>query len=226
MLLNRKKRLLCLGLLTGAYLLLFVLHYEISLFVESDIAVEMVSYFVYLAVATLTAAAAVIFMGLYREMGARAHLWLLYLTLARLAYQIPYYYIYYITEYYTSAEALLFGTLFSLLELSIYYGVYALVALLVRRFGKKDAAEGCVLPFSLVLVAYELITLVYEFILYMSSYGGRMFPEDVPYFIFGFIYCALILVCSYLAGTLLITKAFSISNSQKGETNHENSSAL
>ena len=98
MLLNRKKRLLCLGLLTGAYLLLFVLHYEISLFVESDIAVEMVSYFVYLAVATLTAAAAVIFMGLYREMGARAHLWLLYLTLARLAYQIPYYYIYYIIK--------------------------------------------------------------------------------------------------------------------------------
>ena len=217
MLLNRKNRLYSLLIFLGAYFLLFLLHYEISLFVENDAAVEIVSYIVYLLVATLTCAGAVIFVGLYREMGARAHLWLLYFTLTRLAYQIPYYYIYYITSHYTTEEALLFGTLVALLELGIYYGVYALVGLLVRRFCKKDVADAAVLPLSLVLVAYEFITLIYEFVLYLISYQGRIFPEDAPYFIFGFVFCALILVCSHLAGSLLVMKAFSKDSTSKGE---------
>lgn len=208
MLQTRKNRLLSLAILAGAYFLLFLLHYEISLFVESDLAVEIVSYFVYLLVASATAIGAVLFMGLYREMGARAHLWLLYFTLTRLAYQIPYYYIYYITEYYTSGEALLYGALISLFELAIYYGVYAIVALLVRRLAKGDVAVASLLPLSLVLVVYELITLIYEFVLYLISYHAKIFLEDAPYFIFGFIYCALILVCSYFLGALLLSKLF------------------
>jgi hypothetical protein len=217
MLQTRNNRLCSLAIFAGVYFLLFLLHYEISLFIESDLAVEIVSYFVYLLVASATAVGAVLFMGLYREMGAGAHLWLLYFTLTRLAYQIPYYYIYYITEYYTSAEALLYGAIMSLFELAIYYGVYALVAFIVRRVAKGDMAEASVFPLSLVLVAYELLTLIYEFVLYLISYRGEIFLEDAPYFIFGFIYCALILCCSYFGGTLLLSRLFQKDSTQPKE---------
>ena len=46
---------------------------------------------------------------------------------------------------------------------------------------------------------------------------GEIFLEDAPYFIFGFIYCALILCCSYFGGTLLLSRLFQKDSTQPKE---------
>ena len=210
--LHTKKGRVLLPLSLGiVYFLLFFIHYEFSAFIESDLWVEIISYAVFLLVSACSAFSAYVF---YCERAQRrSHLYFLLTLSMRLFYQIPYYYIYYVTDYYTSGEALLLGALMGLVDLVAWYAVFVLVALVLTRLGVSR--EGALTWLCIPMPLYELFLLVCEIVLYLIDYRGLIFTDDLPYFIFGFVYVALLFASAYFCGGLLIKKL--LGDSQKGE---------
>ena len=210
MLHTKKGRALFALALSGVYLLLFILHYAISLLAESDLVVEISSYIVFLLMSALSALCACIF---YRERGGGygAYLWFLLFFSTRLFYQIPYYYIDYVSNYHSSGDALLLGTLMGLIDLITWYSVFVVLSFFLRRLHAGEEVGQAIL--CLAMPVYEFILLIVEVVLYFIKLGGMLYTDDIAYFIFGFIYPALMFAASYFGG-IQILKLLNIKKTQ------------
>ena len=201
------------ALVLGAlYLILFLIHYFISVSEIDDLGVEITSYIIYLIVCALTAASAYVF-HVKKAEGRGAYLDFLLLLAMRFFYQMPYYTVYYIADAYTTLDATVLGLLMGLWDIVLCYGVFALLSLLLDRLGASG--EGGALWCSLLFPLYEFLLLVIEIVLYLLQNRGTIFTSDIAYFVFGFIYPALMFGASY-ALTLPLAKLFT-TPSQKGE---------
>ena len=201
MLQTKKGRALFALALSGAYLLLFILHYEISLLAESDLLVEISSYIVFLFVSAISALCACIFYR-ERERGYGAYVWFLFFLSARLCYQIPYHYIGYVSEYYSSADAIFLGALMGLIDLVTWYAVFIILSFFLKLLRSREEVGHAIL--CLAMPVYEFILLIIEVVLYFINFSGMFYTDDIAYFIFGFIYPALMFATSYFAGTYLL----------------------
>ncbi len=201
MLHTKKGRWLFALALSVLYLLLFFLHYEISLHMESDLAVEIVSYIIFLLIAGLSSLCACVFFQ-DRDRGGVRYLWFLLFLSTRLFYQIPYYYIDYITAQYSSMDAIILGALMGLFELVAWYIVFALLSRILSCFKIKQ--ETGVMWLCLVMPIYEFVLLMVEVVLYFASYGAMIYTDDIFYFIFGFLYPALLFAVSFFSSIYLL----------------------
>lgn len=211
MLHTKKGRVIFTLSLGAVYFLLFLLHFEISSLVKSDLAVEIVSYIVFLMVCASSGISACLFSYQRGEQGSHAR-FLLTLSM-RLFYQIPYYYIYYVSDFYTSAEAILLGMLMGCIDLALWYGGFVLVAWILARL--RARFESCCLWLSLMMPAYEFLLVIIELVGYFLTYRGVIFTDDIPYFVFGFLYPALMFAVTYFGG--LLFKKILFCENQKGE---------
>ena len=212
MLHTKKEKALFTLALAGGYTVLFLLHYLFSVLNTSDFLIEIVSYIVYILVSALLAFTACLFHQ-SKESGPRSYAQFLLLLSTRLFYQIPYYLIYYLSSGYTIGEAALLGCCMGLLDLVIWYVVFVIFSFLLSRFGWKG--EKGAVWLCLCAPAYEFVLVIIELILYVKQYNGMIFTDDIPYFVFGFLYPALMFATAYLT-TLFLPKVFK-STSQKGE---------
>ena len=201
MLQTKKGRALFALALSGAYLLLFILHYEISLLAESDLVVEISSYIVFLFVSAISAFCACIFHR-ERERGYGAYLWFLLFLSARLCYQIPYHYIGYVSEYYSSADAIFLGALMGLIDLAVWYAVFVVLSFFLKLMRAREDVGYAIL--CLAMPIYEFVLLIIEVVLYFIKFGGMFYTDDIAYFIFGFVYPALMFATSYFGGGYLL----------------------
>ena len=195
MLQTKKERALFSLVIGAGYLVLFLFHYIFSTLDTPDAAVEIVSYIIYLLICALSAISAYVFHRM-KEEGGFAYLHFLLFLSMRLFYQIPYYCVYYISDAYTTVDAIILGVLMGLVDLICWYAVFAAVSFFLTRFGAHG--ERGALGIALCFPLYEFILLLVEVVLYMTQNSGLIFTEDILYFVFGFIYPALILTASYV----------------------------
>ena len=195
--------------LGAVYLILFFAHYLFSVSDVKDFVVELVSNIVYLLLSALTMLCVYLF-HCNKEEGRGAYVDLLLFFAMRLFYQIPYYIIYYITDAYTTMDAILLGTLMGLVDMICLYAIFVILSFILSRFGALGERGALFIALSLPL--YEFILLIIEIVLYLKQYGGMIFTEDITYFVFGFLSPALMFAAAYFSMLFLpklINKPFS-----------------
>ena len=189
-----KRNKIALGILALSHFLLFLAYYEVAAYAESDLAVDIVAALVNIA---LTVALSL--SGAYTLTAIRSdERWRLLASVlphsARLLYALPYNYIYLvIAEGYSSVEALVLGFLTALLECAVLWGLYLLLALLLRKNERSVDAISLFAPL-LPLVLAGARTLI-DVTSYLVEYFERIYLEDLLF---------------YLLELLLATVAFTI----------------
>ena len=209
---TKKGNALFTATLGALYLVLFFIHYLFSVSGAEDITVEIVSYLIYLILTAGTAFCAYLF-HCKKEEGPLAYLTLLLLFSMRLFYQIPYYFVYYITDAYSVFESIVLGVMMGIVDLICHYGAFVFLSFLLSRFGATGEKGAPWL--ALCLPLYEFILLLVEVVLYIKQYSGVIFTEDIAYFVFGFLSPALMFTAAF--ALMLVLRKFLKTPFEKGE---------
>jgi hypothetical protein len=188
-----------------AYLLSFVLYYVATFIHPTDVLTyiwlfaERATYLLFPTISAVLTLIVFVYCGAYK--GAVAAI---PLSLTRLVYLIPYYYLYIIQEGYDSIESLGYGTLLSLGEIIILYGVIMLITVLVGFIIKKRGYEPEVAlakrtvldfadPVSLSFMLISLFSCVYltvkeiaDTVYFISEYGAKFTPSEIVYMVISY----------------------------------------
>ena len=192
-----KRNKIALGILALAHLLLFLLHYEVAAYAESDLTVDIVASVVEVALAvalslSVAYALTALWSGEKRRLLASAlpHS-------ARLFYALPYNYIYLvIAEGYSSMEALWLGLLAALLECAALWGICLLLALLLRK--RKRAADYISLFAPLLPLVLSGARTLIDVVRYLVEYFERIYLEDLLFYLLDLLLTVVAFAISYV----------------------------
>ncbi len=189
-----------------AYLTSFLLYYIATFIYPTDtltyiwLFAERATYLLFPAISAVLTLIVFTYCGGYR--GAIAAI---PLSLTRLIYLIPYYYLDIIQEGYDSIESLGYGSLLSLGEVIILYGFIMLITALIRFIIKKHGTEPAealakrtVLDFadpvslsfmiiSLLSCTYLTVKEVIDTVYFISEYGARFTQSEIVYMVISYV---------------------------------------
>ena len=142
------------------------------------------------------------------------------LSLSKMIYSLPYYYLYFVYDIYDSIEALFFALLQSIAEIVFLYGftllIFFVMRFLLNSFNKKLVHRRELLakrtelnfsnPVSLTFAVSALLCFLYFFtveiidtISIISRYSGRLNGGEIVYMVFSYFFDVLLLAVHYVA---------------------------
>ena len=139
------------------------------------------------------------------------------LSLAKVIYSLPYYYLYFVYDIYDSSEAIVFALLQALLEVAFLYLFTLLIFLMMRfaidAFSRKAPrymllAKKTVLnfsdPVSRTFALFSLLSFLYFFtveiidtVSIVSRYSGRLRGEEIAYIVLSYCFDVFLLAVHY-----------------------------
>ena len=141
------------------------------------------------------------------------------LSLAKLIYSLPYYYLYLVYDIYDSTEAILFALVQAITE-AVFLYIFTLIIFLVMRaflaaFNKRGESRDMLLakkttlnfadPVSRTFAISSLLCFLYFFtveiidtVSVISKYSGRLRSGEIAYMVFSYCFDVLLLAAHYL----------------------------
>lgn len=142
------------------------------------------------------------------------------LSLVKMIYSLPYYYLYFVYDIYDSGEAIFFALIQAVAEAIFLYAFTLVIFLLMRyllgAFNKKNEAKDTLLakktvlnfsdPVSLTFSVSALLCFLYFFIVeivdtvsVVERYSGRLRGGEIVYIVFSYVFDVLLLAVHYFA---------------------------
>lgn len=141
------------------------------------------------------------------------------LSLAKLIYSLPYYYLYLVYDIYDSTEAILFALVQAITE-AVFLYIFTLIIFLVMRaflgaFNKRGEPRDALLakkttlnfldPVSRTFALSSLLCFLYFFtveiidtVSVISKYSGRLRSGEIAYMVFSYCFDVFLLAAHYL----------------------------
>ena len=208
------------GLLTCGYLISFIIYYLANYIYASDalsyvwMFFQRISYLLLPSLASVVMLAASPFVS-----GKKLLISAIPLSLARIIFFIPCFYLIFIVDGFDSVESLAFGLLLSLAEATVSYCISAIIFVIMnvvinKRGGKKsreslitkrttlDFEDPTALAFaviSFVCFLYFFISEIINTVSFFIDYAGSMTPPEIIFTVVSYIVDALIIFIYFYA---------------------------